>query len=217
MSHSLDRRSFLGSVGLAAGAASLPSFARDLDASAAPITADWDLNWVNALDRVKHKQVFDMGSLEYGMHVVTNYLDAFQSVMKLTQAEVVAVVGIASSTFPMNASDALWSKHALGEKWKVRDPDTGEWATRNIYAADPAPKGGRDTDAIGRLVQRGTIFWQCHNALMGVSRRLAGPGVAIEPMYEELKAGLLPHVKIVPAHTMLIGLVQEHGCTYEKL
>lgn len=33
----------------------------------------------------------------------------------------------------------------------------------------------------------------------------------------ELIAGLLPGVYLVPAHTMAIGLSQEHGCTYEAL
>ena len=33
----------------------------------------------------------------------------------------------------------------------------------------------------------------------------------------ELLAGLNPCVKLVPAHTMLLGLAQEHGCTYEQI
>ena len=33
----------------------------------------------------------------------------------------------------------------------------------------------------------------------------------------ELIAGLLPGVKLIPAHTMLIGLSQEHGCSYQRL
>ncbi|MGQ0641512.1 MAG: hypothetical protein ACT4P6_12230 [Gemmatimonadaceae bacterium] len=32
----------------------------------------------------------------------------------------------------------------------------------------------------------------------------------------ELVAGPL-RVKLIPAHTMLLGLAQEHECTYEKL
>jgi hypothetical protein len=221
MSDSLNRRTFLGSVGLAAGAVSRPPFAQNLGASASPTplgSADWDLTWVNALDRVPHKQVFDMGSLESGLHVPTNYLDAYQDVMKLKDGEVVAVVGIASSAFPMNASDALWAKHQLGEKWEIRDPATGAWAIRNIFDLDPAPMPFRSRDAVSGLARRGVIFWQCHNALVGVSERLsAGSGTAPAAMYQELRAGLLPHVRMVPAHTMLLGLVQERGATYEKL
>ena len=76
----------------------------------------------------------------------------------------------------------------------------------------------RSKDAVTRLAARGTVFRQCHNALMGVSQQLsAGTTTTPVAMYQEPKAGLLPHVKIVPAHPMLIGLVQEHGATYEKI
>lgn len=218
MPHHVNRRTFLGALG---GAAVLPSFVRAVEArTIQPERApqDWDLSWVNELDRVRHKQVFDMGSLDWGTHVTTNYLNAFRDVLKLGAPDVVALMGIASSAFPMNASDALWAKYRLGEKWEVRDPVTDAWATRNIFDLDPAPMGFRAESAVSNLAARGTIFWQCHNALTGVSQQLAAEtGVTPAAMYQELRAGLLPHVKVVPAHTMLIGLVQEHGATYEKL
>ena len=34
-------------------------------------------------------------------------------------------------------------------------------------------------------------------------------------VYAELRAGLVPGVIVVPAHTMLLGLCQERGCSYE--
>jgi len=218
MLHPVNRRTFLGALG---GATVLPAFVRAVEARAIHqdlTSQDWDLSWVNDLDRVRHKQVFDMGTLDWGTHVTTNYLAAFQDLLKLGAPDVVALVGIASSAFPMNASDALWAKYQLGEKWEVRDPATGEWATRNIFDLDPAPRPLRAEDAVSNLAARGTIFWQCHNALTGVSEQLAAAtGATPAAMYQELRAGLLPHVRMVPAHTMLIGLVQEHGATYEKL
>jgi len=33
----------------------------------------------------------------------------------------------------------------------------------------------------------------------------------------ELIAGFNPGVRLVPAHTMALGLAQEHGCTDERL
>jgi hypothetical protein len=33
----------------------------------------------------------------------------------------------------------------------------------------------------------------------------------------ELIAGFNPGVRLIPAHTMLLGLAQERGCTYEQL
>jgi hypothetical protein len=34
-------------------------------------------------------------------------------------------------------------------------------------------------------------------------------------VYQEIRAGLNPGVIVVPAHTMLVGIVQEKGFTYE--
>jgi hypothetical protein len=58
----------------------------------------------------------------------------------------------------------------------------------------------------------------CNNALQRVAARLAGPaGLPVPDVYAELRAGLVPGVIVVPAHTMLVGLCQERGCTYEMV
>lgn len=151
------------------------------------------------------------------MHVVANWLDAHQEIYGLEYPKVNAVVGIAGRAFPINASDALWAKYALGERWKLRDPATEEWATRNIYL--DAPEGSPTARmSITALQARGVVFWQCNNALKGVAQRLANAtGGDAGSIYGELRAGLNPGVILVPAHTMVIGLAQERGCAYEKL
>ena len=92
-----------------------------VEPSAEPSTSDWDFSWLDTL-KGKHRQVFDFGSLEGGepLRVVRNYLNAHKEVYRLEFPRVNAVVGIASNAFPINASDALWAKYSLGEKWKVR-------------------------------------------------------------------------------------------------
>lgn len=207
-----NRRHFFGS--LLAGAFAAPTW-RSL-AAQAPATEEWDLRWVNQL-RGEHKQVFDMGGVAEGqLRVVKNWFNAYNEVFKLRDNQVVAVVGIASKAFPANASDAMWAKYGLGERWEVRDPATGAWATHNVFTAaasgTPAYANG-----VPSLVSRGAIFWQCNNALRGIAATLAGPSGAPEDVYQELRANLLPHVKLVPAHTMLVGLCQEAGCTYEAI
>lgn len=68
------------------------------------------------------------------------------------------------------------------------------------------------------MVKRGTIFWQCNNALNGVVQMLADAmKLEVPAVRAELVAGLMPGVHLVPAHTMALGLVQERGCTYEKM
>jgi hypothetical protein len=68
------------------------------------------------------------------------------------------------------------------------------------------------------LMDRGAIFWQCNNALNGVTQMIATDlKLEIPALKAELVAGLNPGVHLVPAHTMALGLVQERGCAYEKI
>lgn len=214
-----SRRSFLGVLSAIAGTAVLrPAEAR---ASAAysrrplPRTEEWDLSWLDQLQG-KHKQVFDLGVPD--IEVVANYLRAFREVYRLEHPQVNAVVGIAYQSYPINAVDALWAKYELGARWKINDHLTGKPATRNIFIEPRAGASDVAREAAVRALQsRGAIFWQCNNALNKVvdelSRDTKQPFDAVRA---ELIAGLVSGVKLIPAHTMLLCLAQEHGCTYEK-
>jgi hypothetical protein len=215
------RRSFLQSLTALGTLTVLRPFATAA-AATAPIAASdgpWDLSWLDQLTG-QHKQVFDLGTLvgRVGpLHIVTNYLDAHREVFNLNFPAINAVVGIAYAAFPLNASDALWRKYGLGERWQVKDPTTGAWAVRNIWADAPAGDAAAG-ETVKTMKARGVIFWQCNHALNAVARELAEATHApFDAVRAELIGGLLPGVHLIPAHTMLIGLAQEHGCTYERV
>ena len=214
-----SRRSFLGVLSAMAGTAVLrPAEARaSIAVSGRPLasTEEWDLSWLEQLQG-KHKQVFDLGMPE--IEAVANYLRAFREVYRLEHPQVNAVVGISYKAYPINAVDALWSKYELGARWKIDDPLTTKPARRNIFIEAPAGASGIAREASVRALQsRGAIFWQCNNALNKVVDELSrDTKQQFDAVRAELIAGLLPGVKLIPAHTMLIGLAQEHGCTYEK-
>lgn len=226
--NSTDRRSFVGRLtGLSALALVSPAtlVADEVESAAAP---PWDLTWLDHLTG-KHKQVFDLGRRAIGgdgvdvvggdtpLRVVRNYMNAHKEVYGLEYPAVNTVVGITSEAFPINASDAIWLKYSLGERWKVKDSTTGTWAVRNVFADATKPINDRAV-SVQALQKRGTLFWQCNNALNGVVAMLA-PLMKMEvpAVREELIAGFMPGVQLVPAHTMALGLVQERGCTYESL
>ena len=74
--------------------------------------------------------------------VVANYLDAHLEMYGLGFPDINTVVGIVNRGFPINASDALWAKYELGRRWQLKDAQTNDWATRNIYMENmPAPPG----------------------------------------------------------------------------
>ena len=216
-----SRREFLGVAGAAAlgiGAVHSTATAGTQPTPDAPLPqSEWDLRWIDQLGG-RHRQVFDLGSPD--LHAVGNYLRAFREVYGREHPEVVAVVGIASYAFPVNVGDALWAKYDLGRRWRIDDPATGKPATRNVFLVEhpeSAPAHVREA-SLPQLVSRGVRFWQCDNGLKGVAERIAaerkGDPVAIE---QELRAGLHPWVHLVPAHVMLVGLLQERGFAYEHL
>jgi len=212
----IDRRSFLAALG---GSAAVTPALRAQGAGAQPsgraAAAAWDLGWLDQF-KGKHKQIFDLHSFNLAedtpLRMVTNYLDAMRDVMHSQGADVNAAVGITRMAFPLNANDSVWQKYKLGERWKINDPATGQPAVRNLFTQ--ANRGGL---AISALQDRGVVFWQCNMALGGVVQELArATQQDAATVRADLVGGLLPGVKLVPAHTLLVCLVQERGFTYEK-
>lgn len=227
MSHDNQRRTFIASVGSLAALALFKGTGGET-AEAAELTlhqqnGKWDLSWLDGL-KGKHRQVFDFGSRDLSeggnpLRIPRNYLNAHREVYGLADSELNTVVGITRQSFPLNASDRLWKEYALGEWFKLRDPVTSQWAVRNYFVDILAgPPGSQPTASIQTLLSRGTIFWQCNHALRGFADELAAAkGKDAALVAADLAAGLSPWVKLVPAHTMLLGLAQERGCTYEKV
>ncbi|MDB4907150.1 MAG: hypothetical protein JWO05_1934 [Gemmatimonadetes bacterium] len=222
MTHELNpspsRRTFVGSLTTALG---LAAFGLSAKANALPTespSSPWDLSWIDAL-RGKHKQVFSAGLLQDGvvLDIATNWLDAHEEVFGLKHPDVNAVIGVANKSIAINSSDAIWKKYEMGRRYALVDPETGAPAVRNLFLH------GR-TNGLGKIAgveplqARGVVFWQCNNALTGVARAFAREtSQSPESVRDEMIAGLNPGVRLVPAHTMVLGLVQEKGFTYEQV
>ena len=193
------RRGFLTSVGALAGASLLPEVAE----SQTP--QGWDLSFVDKFNG-KHKQVFDVMDTSIALIIIKNWLDAWESVYGLKYPDVNAIAAIAGKGFVINASDELYAKFPIGRLWQVNDA-SGQPATKNPWVA-----------AAKALQDRGVVFWMCNNALNNVAGRIANAVQRPQPeVYQELRAGLNPGVILVPAHTMVVGIVQEKGFTYEAV
>ena len=202
-----SRRSFLSSVGALAGASLLPNVGE-----AAQTAQGWDLSFVDKFTG-KHKQVFDLMDTNLALVVMMNWLDAWESVYGLKHPEVNAIGAIAGKGFAINASDELYAKFPIGQLFGIND-STGKPATKSPFLDGGT---GRMAGAGVRPLQaRGVLFWMCNNALQNVSGRIANAVQRPQPeIYTEVRAGLNPGVIVVPAHTMLVGIVQEKGFTYE--
>jgi len=210
-----SRRSFMSLLTSVAGVTMMTA---DNTLAAQPPAAsaqNWDLRWIEEL-KGAHKQVFDLADANPAaepppLRLPRNYLDAFRDVYHVEFPEVRTVVGISGHAFPINASDRLWEKYALGERSKIIDPVTKKPAVRNIYMDD-------GTLGVKALQARGTIFWQCNIALNGIAAQLAqARQLPVADVRADLLAGLNSGVRLVPSHVMAMGLVQERGVTYVKV
>jgi len=211
-----SRRSFMSVLTSLAGVTAIQAgnsrAAAQVPTGSAP---NWDLRWMDDL-KGQHKEVFDMADSDPAaepppLRLPRNYLDGFRDVYKLEFPEVRTIVGISGHAFPINASDRLWEKYALGERSKIIDPVTKKPAVRNIFLDD-------STLGVKALQARGTIFWQCNIALNGIAQQLAqARQLSAAEVRADLLAGLNPGVRLVPTHVMALGLVQERGVTYVKI
>jgi hypothetical protein len=221
-----SRRSFVTALTSLAGFAVAGRSVEPLEAQApaAPATPaarpaiEWDLSWMDQF-KGKHKQVFDLHSFDLSkdspLRQPTNYFDTFHDVYRLEPPDVNVAIGISNTALPMNMSDAIWEKYGLGERSRINDPATGKPATRNIYLG---PVSGASGPMVRALQAKGAVFWQCNVALTNFANRLARDlGTPAADVRAELIAGFNPGVKLVPAHVMALGLVQERGFTYEKV
>jgi hypothetical protein len=171
---------------------------------------------MDELKKAQHKQVFDLGEADLVaeprlLRFPRNYMDTFHDVYGLEFTDVRTIVGISGRGFPINASDRLWEKYALGERSKIIDPATTKPAVRNVFMDDK-------TMGVKALHARGTIFWQCNLALSNLAQQLAtARQLPVSDVRADLIAGLNPGVHLVPSHMMALGLVQERGVTYVKV
>lgn len=210
------RRSFMSMLTSVAGFAALDGASEASAQSAARPAGQWDLSWVD-LFKGTHKQVYDYGSFELAgdlrpLRFVRNYLDAYRDALGLEPPSINTAVGISRAAFPLNASDAIWQKYRLGERWKIVDPATQQPAVRNLFIGNSA-----SDVSITALRARGTVFWQCNVALGAIVQELAqATQTPAAEVRSELVAGLNPGVRLVPAHVMALGMVQERGFTYMK-
>jgi hypothetical protein len=211
-----SRRSFMSVLTSLAGVTAIQAAGREAVAQAPTASAQtWDLRWMDEL-KARHKQVFDLGQVDLvadprPLRFPRNYLDTFRDVYMLEFPEVRTIVGISGRAFPINATDRIWEKYALGERSKIIDPVTMKPAVRNVFMDER-------TLGVKSLQARGTIFWQCNIALTGIAQQLAvARQLPAAEVRADLIAGLNPGVRLVPSHVMAMGLVQERGVTYVRI
>lgn len=227
---SISRRSFMG--GAAAGFAALATPA--IAASQTPLLfkeGDWKMASFQHLltQSYEAKQLFDTTNVDGGGvfdHMV-NSLNGLQFGFGIPAEKIKIVGAFRAQASVLNFNDSLWEKYRIGELVKIKDHNTGKWATRNIFVTSPAgnppkyvsndPENENSSfgdSSIQALQARGVQLLACHIALYYVANRMSKRlklKQSAEEIREDISANLLPGVIIVPSMVSAIVMLQSKG------
>jgi hypothetical protein len=171
------------------------------------------------------KQVWDFSAIEQiqseGLTPIKNAMNSFQFVYRKSLYPVICVRGSAV-VYALN--DTMWMKYSLGTLYGQqtggitdRNPLYQRFTTDNGTLSPEDPKSLYQDPSLQALLQRGAAIAACHEALNGVSGRLAEQkGVTVQSIFKELAAHLVPGAQQTPSGSSLIAVAQHLGFTYAK-
>ena len=220
-----DRRGFLGTLAMGAGALSIASLSLPLRVAAEseklsfPPDEDPD-EWFNKITG-KHRIVFDVTA----PHEIFPF--AWSRVFMLTNEKTGTpenqqgvVMVIRHKAIPYAFDDRVWEKYKFGEVFNIMDPQTKAPSLRNPFWKPKTgdfkvPGIGNVAIGINELQASGAMVCVCETAIHGRSWLLSQQ---LKEEHETVKkdwlAGLLPNIQLVPSGVWAIGRAQERGCGY---
>ena len=166
--------------------------------------------------------MFDVSAHKNGKPLghAKNFLDGWRDAFKTPERDVNLVMGIHGDAAPFLFNDALWERYKIGEQYEVTDGETKSPALRNVFTTAHASAAALvpPEQTIEALQQRGVRFVICMNTIGSSARKLAAAGLGpYDEIHAAILAGLLPGVITVPAITVALTQLQEHGVKYEKV
>ncbi len=216
---SLDRRNFLSLLGVGAtgAAAGGPLYASPTPESMVPLSAEWDVSWV---DRVtgKHRGVFDSPEVSEGAGMFRAILwrEQYQEVYGTSVTDMSAVLVLRHAAIAMVMNDAFWARFKLGKEHKIKDPATKKWTMVNPFRVAPEgtpPKwAGYSLEA---FMQSGGIILACNLAFGDMVGMIAeAEKVKQDVAREKALAYLIPGIILQPSGVFAAMRAQQAGCDY---
>ena len=212
----IQRRAFLGTVGVGALAASL-----EVQASAAPATtagSKWDVSWAERLNR-KHRAVFDSTAFANGggLFRAVVWKREYKEVYGTAPEDMNAVLVVRRDAIWLAMNDAFWKTYDVGEAQEFKAKEPGKFRTTNpVASASPnAPPEFADM-TIPKFVAGGDVVLACHRAFGEVVDRVKKVDKLATDEEAEAKAMtfVLPGVILQPSGVFATLRAQEAGCQY---
>lgn len=224
-----SRRHFISDVGRLASTAALtaclPPAATSSSAAVPGGSAEeWDLSWIERIERATDRAVFDWPTLgdpadSIVLQIAERYLDNCNTVYRQRSFDACVVLNIRTQAVPAAFTDSLWERYSLGTEYNVKDPNTQQPATRNpFWYRAPSPVPGIVLPTLADLVQRGAIILVCDFALGHLSKRLAAKaGRGADAVHQDLRSALAPSAFAVPSGIFGMARAQNSGCAFVRM
>ena len=171
------------------------------------------------------RQIWDFVTVDQirpqGLTAIRNALNAFQFTYKKTLYPVICLRGNAVIYV---LDDKMWMKYRLDTLFAQKNG--GITGSNPLYSRQTTDNGSlspQDPDSLYQdpslqaLLQRGSHVAVCHDALNGLSMRLADqPGLTAQTIFKELVMHFIPGAQQTPSGSSLIAVAQHLGFTYAK-
>jgi intracellular sulfur oxidation DsrE/DsrF family protein len=223
---SQDRRDFLTKLGLGAVALSSAPFVAPLDAEepagaseAFAVEPGWNMSWVDELQKVPYKAVFDSPALSDGaaLDLAAGIWNEFKEVYGTDSSSRMVII-MRQLGQVMAFNDMMWEKYGIGEERKVNDPVTKQPAKRNPWTKSTATDPSWAVDSkLDALHARGAIFLVCNRASMNWAARAAErTKTDVEVVKNDVRNNLVPGAILMPSGVFALVRAQNAGCAYMR-
>jgi len=214
----IQRRNFIGTMGVGALAASL-----DAPAAAAAIpnpvpAGKWDLSWIERVSR-KHRAVFDSPEFSGGAGLIRalNWKTEYREVYGTPPEDMSAILVMRGEAVWLAMNDEFWKTYKVGEENAFKVRATGKFRELNPIAnaaADAKPAEAERT--LPKFIAAGNIALACHRAFGAVAGLVKKVDKLPTDDEAEAKARtfLLPGVILQPSGVFATLRAQEAGCHY---
>lgn len=220
------RRDFLAQVATAAVAVAGTACAAPLAAANVAASSSrampFDDSWTRRVSAAKHRAVFDSPQIEDGLALThaSFFMQGYREQFGLGESDVVPVVIMRHTGTVMALNDAMWAKYTLGERYKVKDPITGNDAVRNpflhVTKDDKNPLVSPEASLEG-LLASGAVLLACNKAAMRFAGQMATKfNRDVEEVRAEIRSSLVPGVQLQPSGIYAVLRAQDVGCGFIK-
>jgi hypothetical protein len=211
----------LSACAAASSTASTAPVAAGVPAGGAPAAA-WDMSWTKRLG--KYRTAYDSPEIMGGAALAHANAAAsgYKAALGATDRDVTPVLILRHAASVMVLDDEMWETIGIGQSRSIKDPTTGEPATRNPFIDFKQGDKFSMIDAnsgVDTLMQRGAIVLACNNALRGSAYQLRQrqPSLTAEAALAEIRRHVIPGAIVMPNGIFAVSAAQDAGCHYMRV